>query len=64
MNDIQKFKSIDIRADENLLHFGEPLVHLTVILADIAVLLIGPVCSDTFFGDVVHAFRANLDFYP
>ena len=64
MYDVQKFEGIDIRADENFLDFGQPLVHLIVILAYVAVLLVCPMCSDTFLRDVIHPLRPDLNLDP
>ena len=64
MDDIQKFERIDVRAYENFLHLGQPLVHFIVILTYIAVLLISPMRGNTFLRDVIHSLGANLYLDP
>ena len=64
MDDVQKFERIDIRANENFLHLGQPLVHFIVILTYIAVLLICPMRGDTFLRNVIHTLGANLHLDP
>lgn len=64
MDDIQKFERVDVRAYENFLHFGQPLVHFIVILTYIAVLLICPMRGNTFLCNVIHTLGAYLHLNP
>ena len=64
MDNVKEFESIDVGIYENLLHLCEPLVHLTVVLPDIAVLLVGPVGCDTLLCDIIHPPGTDLDFDP
>ena len=64
MDDVEEFERAHVGADEYLLDLGQPLVHLAVVLADIAFVLVCPVGGDTLLGYVVHALGAYLHFDP
>ena len=64
MDDVQQLERIHVRADEDFLDLGEPFVHLAVILPDVSVLLVGPVCGDSLLGDIVHPLAPDLHLDP
>ena len=64
MNDVQQLESAYVRTLDDFRYLVEPFVHLAVVLGDVTVLFISPMCGDALFGYVVHSLRANLNFHP
>ena len=64
VDDVQQLQRIHVRIHQDFLDAVEPVVHLIVTLSHPAVLLVNPVGGNAFFGDVVHAARADLHFHP
>ena len=64
VDNVQQFKGVHVRIDQYLLDLCQPLVHLAVILADVAFLLVGPVGGDSFLRYVIHPLCPDLDLDP
>ena len=54
MDHIKKIEGVDVRIHENVLDLVDPLVHLACSCVSKAVLLICPVCCNTFFRNLIH----------
>ena len=63
MDHVEQVESVNIRIHKDFLYLGDPFVHLALV-ARKAVLLVCPMCSDTFFSDLVHSSRTDLDLDP
>ena len=64
MDYVKELESVHVRADQNLFHLGQPLVHLAVILAQIAFLLICPMGGDSLLGYIIHPLGTDLYLDP
>ena len=64
MDEVEQLQGIHVWADEYFFHLLQPLVHLAVVLADVALLLVSPVRGNAFLGNIVHSLRTYLHLYP